>query len=53
MKYSIDDVLGRVECPSEPRLLYTKALCHALTSYFLPDPLTGRTGKVVSTSEGK
>ncbi|PVI08703.1 hypothetical protein DM02DRAFT_510118 [Periconia macrospinosa] len=44
-KYDINDVLGRVECPAEPRLLYTKALWHACTSFFLPDPLTGRTGK--------
>jgi len=44
IKYSIDNVLGRIDCAAEPRLLYTKALCHALTSYFLPDQLTGRTG---------
>jgi hypothetical protein len=43
-KYDIDDNLGRLSCPPEPRLLYTKALCHALTSFCLPDPLTGRTG---------
>ncbi|KAK3347284.1 hypothetical protein B0T25DRAFT_614272 [Lasiosphaeria hispida] len=43
-KFDIDDTLGRLVCPPEPRLLYTKALCHALTSFCLPDPLTGRTG---------
>ncbi|CAI6342575.1 unnamed protein product [Periconia digitata] len=45
MRYEINEVLGRLECPAEPRLLYFKALWHAYTSYFLPDPLTGRTGK--------
>jgi hypothetical protein len=44
LKYEINPVFGRLECPAEPRLLYTKALWHAYTSYFLPDPLTGRTG---------
>ncbi|KAJ9255026.1 hypothetical protein DTO207G8_3210 [Paecilomyces variotii] len=43
-KYDIDDVLGRLYCPSEPALLYNKALLHAFTSFFIPDPLTGRTG---------
>ncbi|EED24515.1 conserved hypothetical protein [Talaromyces stipitatus ATCC 10500] len=43
-KYSIDMILGRLQCPPEPRLLYTKALIHAYTSFILPDPLTGRTG---------
>ncbi|KAK4141681.1 uncharacterized protein C8A04DRAFT_13829 [Dichotomopilus funicola] len=43
-KFDIDDTLGRLSCPPEPRLLYTKALCHALTSFCLPDPLTGRNG---------
>ncbi|KAE8377081.1 hypothetical protein BDV26DRAFT_293508 [Aspergillus bertholletiae] len=42
--YSIDDILGRLHSPPEPRLLYNKALLHALTSYFIPDPLTGHTG---------
>jgi hypothetical protein len=44
LRFTINEVLGRVECPTEPRLLYTRALCHALTSHFLPDPLTQRTG---------
>ncbi|KAK0649645.1 hypothetical protein B0T16DRAFT_457038 [Cercophora newfieldiana] len=43
-KFDIDDTLGRLSCPPEPRLLYTKALCHALTSFCVPDPLTGRNG---------
>lgn len=43
-KYEIDDVLGRLTCPPEPALLYTKAHLHALTSYPIPDKLTGRTG---------
>ncbi|KAF2683160.1 hypothetical protein K458DRAFT_305959 [Lentithecium fluviatile CBS 122367] len=45
LKFDINDVLGRLECPPEPRLLYSKALWHAYTSHFLPDPLTGRTGR--------
>jgi hypothetical protein len=44
LKFEINSVLGRIECPAEPRLLYTKALWHAKTTSFLPDPLTGRTG---------
>ncbi|RYP59007.1 hypothetical protein DL769_008716 [Monosporascus sp. CRB-8-3] len=43
-RFEIDDVLGRLLCPPEPRLLYSKALYHALTSFVLPDPLTGRIG---------
>lgn len=43
-KYEIDDVLGRLTCPPEPALLYTKAHLHALTSFPIPDVLTGRTG---------
>ena len=42
--FGIDDVLGRLSCPPEPRLLYSKAHFHAFTSFVLPDPLTGRTG---------
>ncbi|KAF2655413.1 hypothetical protein K491DRAFT_427015 [Lophiostoma macrostomum CBS 122681] len=44
LRYTINDVLGRLECPAEPRLLYTKALLHAYTSHFLPDRLCGRSG---------
>lgn len=43
-KYEVDDVLGRLTCPPEPALLYTKAHLHALTSFPIPDRLTGRTG---------
>lgn len=43
-KFEIDDVLGRLTCPPEPALLYAKAHLHALTSFPIPDVLTGRTG---------
>ena len=43
-RYMIDSVLGRLHCPPEPLLLYTKAQLHAFTSFVVPDPLTGRTG---------
>ncbi|KAM3068070.1 hypothetical protein ACMFMF_009436 [Clarireedia jacksonii] len=43
-KFRIDDVLGRLSCPPEPLLLYSKAQFHAFTSFVIPDPLTGRTG---------
>jgi hypothetical protein len=43
-KFGIDDVLGRLSCPPEPRLLFAKAQLHAYTSFVIPDPLTGRTG---------
>ncbi|KAF2838260.1 hypothetical protein M501DRAFT_1017279 [Patellaria atrata CBS 101060] len=44
LKYTIDPVLGRITCAMEPRILYQKAMMHALTSFVCPDPLTGRTG---------
>lgn len=44
LKFSVNTILGRIECPSEPVMMYHRALMHALTAYFLPDPLTGRTG---------
>ncbi|KAH9875702.1 hypothetical protein IAQ61_003166 [Plenodomus lingam] len=44
LKFGLNETLGRVECPPEPKLLYTKALFHAYTSHFVPDRLTGRTG---------
>ncbi|KAF1931308.1 uncharacterized protein M421DRAFT_56909 [Didymella exigua CBS 183.55] len=44
LKYDINEILGRLDCPPEPSLLYTKALLHALTSHVMPDPLTSRTG---------
>ncbi len=43
-RFSINKVLGRLECASETRLIYFKAYCHAITAFILPDPLTGRTG---------
>ena len=43
-RFFVNKVLGRLECASEPRLIYFKAYCHAITSFVLPDPLTGRTG---------
>ncbi|KAF2104829.1 hypothetical protein NA57DRAFT_30565 [Rhizodiscina lignyota] len=42
--YTINQSLGRLECAPEPRLLYHKAYLHAVTSFILPDPLTGFTG---------
>ncbi|KAF2623830.1 hypothetical protein BU25DRAFT_399960 [Macroventuria anomochaeta] len=44
LKYDINEVLGRIDCPPEPSLLYIKALLHALTSHVMPDSLTSRTG---------
>ena len=43
-RFFINKVLGRLECASEPRLIYFKAYCHAVTAFVLPDPLTGRSG---------
>ncbi|KAK4227346.1 hypothetical protein QBC38DRAFT_417082 [Podospora fimiseda] len=43
-KFDINNTLGRIDCAAEPRLIYTKALLHAFTSFQVPDPLTGRTG---------
>ncbi|RFU72329.1 hypothetical protein TARUN_9940 [Trichoderma arundinaceum] len=43
-RFDIDDVVGRLSSPPERRLLLFKALCHAFTSFCLPDPLTGHTG---------
>ncbi|KAF2221649.1 hypothetical protein BDZ85DRAFT_240143 [Elsinoe ampelina] len=43
-RFDIDEVMGRLKCPPEPRLLYMKALLHALTSFVTPDPLTKKTG---------
>ncbi|OAA53143.1 hypothetical protein ISF_08984 [Cordyceps fumosorosea ARSEF 2679] len=42
--FAVDPVLGRLKCAPEPALLYLQALLHALTSFPLPDELTGRTG---------
>ena len=43
-RFFINNVLGRLECAPEPRLIYFKAYCHAITSFIEPDPLTKRTG---------
>lgn len=43
-RFSINNVLGRLECAPDPWILYLKATLHALTSFPLPDALTGRTG---------
>ncbi|KAF1837673.1 hypothetical protein BDW02DRAFT_107422 [Decorospora gaudefroyi] len=44
LQYGVNEVLGRIECPPEPKLLYMKALLHAYTSSVFYDPLTRRTG---------
>lgn len=43
-RFFINDLMGRLECPAEPRMLYLKAQLHAYTSFVIPDLLTGRTG---------
>ncbi|EAW10826.1 uncharacterized protein ACLA_053000 [Aspergillus clavatus NRRL 1] len=43
-RYTVDNVLGRLQSPQDLPILYTKALLHAYTSFPIPDPLTGRTG---------
>ncbi|KAM0511909.1 hypothetical protein ACHAPE_009374 [Trichoderma viride] len=43
-RFDIDETLGRLSAPAEPLLLYKKALYHAVTSFCVPDPLTGVTG---------
>ncbi|KAH7082745.1 hypothetical protein BKA63DRAFT_433265 [Paraphoma chrysanthemicola] len=44
LKFDVNGILGRIECPAEPILMFNRALWHASTSYFLPDALTKRTG---------
>ncbi|KAJ4352792.1 hypothetical protein N0V95_003954 [Ascochyta clinopodiicola] len=44
LRFDINEVLGRIDCPPEPKFLYHKALLHAYTSHVVPDPLTSRTG---------
>ncbi|KAF3060564.1 hypothetical protein CFAM422_011134 [Trichoderma lentiforme] len=44
LRFDIDQTLGRLSSQPEPLLLYRMALCHAVTSFCLPDPLTGVTG---------
>ena len=43
-RYTINDILGKIESPIEPRLIYFKALLHAVTSFPVSDALTSRTG---------
>ncbi|KAK8035096.1 hypothetical protein PG993_010091 [Apiospora rasikravindrae] len=43
-KFSVDRILGRLTCAPEPGQLLFKGLLHTLTSFVLPDDLTGRTG---------
>ena len=43
-RYHINNLLGRLDCAAVPVLMYFKAQLHAYTSFFLPDPLTARTG---------
>ena len=43
-RFTINEVLGRLDCPAEPQLLYLKAQFHAYTSFVIPDPLTECTG---------
>ncbi|KAH7018186.1 uncharacterized protein B0I36DRAFT_394922 [Microdochium trichocladiopsis] len=44
IRYTVNSVLGRLDCVAEPALVYKKAEIHALTSGMLADPLTRRTG---------
>jgi hypothetical protein len=44
LRFGVNNVLGRIDCPAEPIMLYHRALWHASTAHFLPDPLTKRTG---------
>ncbi|KXJ89333.1 hypothetical protein Micbo1qcDRAFT_212713 [Microdochium bolleyi] len=44
ISYSVNSVLGRLDCVAEPVLVYKKAEIHALTSGMMADPLTRRTG---------
>ncbi|KAI0121978.1 hypothetical protein F4814DRAFT_407109 [Daldinia grandis] len=44
LRFMVNKVLGRIESAAEPALVYKKAEIHALTSFILPDTLTGLTG---------
>ncbi|KAH7383934.1 hypothetical protein BKA66DRAFT_417580 [Pyrenochaeta sp. MPI-SDFR-AT-0127] len=44
LNFSVNEVLGRIDCAPEPALLYVRALLHAYTSNVVYDPLTRRTG---------
>lgn len=43
-RFTINNVLGRLDCAAEPFLVYLRSLLHAYTSFVVPDGLTGRTG---------
>ncbi|KAL8419176.1 hypothetical protein RB594_002398 [Gaeumannomyces avenae] len=43
-KFVVNDMLGCMDCAPEPTLILKKAELHAMTSFVLPDTLTGRTG---------
>ncbi|TLD21235.1 hypothetical protein PspLS_09303 [Pyricularia sp. CBS 133598] len=43
-KYVVNEILGRIDCAAEPTLILKKAHIHAMSSYVIPDELTGRTG---------
>jgi hypothetical protein len=43
-KFSVNEILRRIDCAPEPRLIYQKAQLHAYTSSCIPDRLTGMTG---------
>ncbi|KAI0593909.1 hypothetical protein F4775DRAFT_607001 [Biscogniauxia sp. FL1348] len=44
LSFMVNRILGRIDCTAEPVLVYKKAELHALTSFILPDVLTGLTG---------
>jgi hypothetical protein len=44
LRFGVNNVLGRIDCPAEPIMLYHRALWHASTTHFLPDSLNKRTG---------
>ncbi|KAI1371939.1 hypothetical protein F4677DRAFT_449941 [Hypoxylon crocopeplum] len=44
VRFKINKMLGRIDCAAEPALVYKMAEIYALTSFLLPDPLTGLTG---------
>lgn len=43
-KFSVNEILQRIECAPEVRLIYQKAQLHAYTSFPIPDSLTSMTG---------
>jgi len=43
-RFSLNAFLRRLDCRAELRDVYYKAYLHAITSFVLPDPFTGRTG---------